>query len=54
MPQVGDRHYAYTPGGMDAAKKEAIRTGKKVTSKKPAKKRGIASAMKGASYGTAS
>jgi len=38
MPKVGGKHYSYTKSGMEAAKKEAKRTGKKMTNKKPVKK----------------
>ena len=31
MPEVGKKHFAYTPAGKAAAKKEAKKTGKKVT-----------------------
>ena len=34
MPKVGSKEYSYTKKGMAAAKKEAKRTGKKVTNKK--------------------
>ena len=37
MPQVGKKHYSYTPAGMAAAKQEAANTGKKVQNKKPNK-----------------
>ncbi len=33
MPKVGGKHYSYTKAGMAAAKKEAKRTGKKITKK---------------------
>jgi len=33
MPKVGGKHYSYTKAGMTAAKKEAKRTGKKITKK---------------------
>ena len=33
-PQVGGKHYAYTPKGVAAAKKEAARTGKAVSNKR--------------------
>ena len=33
MPKVGGKHYSYTKAGMAAAKKEAKRTGKKMTKK---------------------
>jgi len=31
MPQVGKKHYSYTKKGMAAAKKEAAKSGNKVT-----------------------
>lgn len=31
MPKVGNKHYAYTPKGKAAAKKQAQRTGQKMT-----------------------
>ena len=31
MPRVGKRHFAYTPKGRAAAKREAKRTGRKMT-----------------------
>ena len=31
LPRVGSKHYSYTKAGKAAAKKEAKRTGKKVT-----------------------
>ena len=34
MPKVGSKHYSYTKSGMTAAKKEAKRTGKKMTNVK--------------------
>jgi hypothetical protein len=34
MPKVGKKKYPYTKAGRDAAKREAIRTGKKMTKKK--------------------
>jgi len=34
MPKVGSKHYSYTKAGMAAAKKEAKRTGKKMTNVK--------------------
>jgi len=34
MPKVGKRNYPYTKAGEAAAKKEAKRTGKKMTKKK--------------------
>ena len=33
-PQVGGKHYAYTPKGVAADKKEAARTGKAVSNKR--------------------
>ena len=33
-PQVGDKHFSYTPKGVAAAKKEAARTGKSVSNKR--------------------
>jgi hypothetical protein len=39
VPKVGTKHYAYTPAGHAAAKKEAKRTGKPVTARKPEKKK---------------
>ena len=33
-PQVGDKHFSYTPKGVAAAKKEAARTGKSVGNKR--------------------
>jgi len=38
MPKVGTKHYSYTKKGMEAAKKEAKRTGKKMTKVKRKKK----------------
>jgi len=38
MPKVGGKHYSYTKAGMEAAKKEAKRTGKKMTKVKKPKK----------------
>ena len=34
MPKAGSKHYSYTKSGMAAAKKEAKRTGKKMTNVK--------------------
>ncbi len=34
MPKVGNKHYAYTPKGMAAAKKAAKKSGKKVNYRK--------------------
>jgi len=40
MPRVGKKHYAYTPAGRAAAKRDAKRKGVKVThGKKKTKKR---------------
>jgi|TARA_Y100000310_G_C20621308_1_gene783458 hypothetical protein len=39
MPKVGTKHYSYTKSGRAAAKKEAKRTGKPVTARKPEKKK---------------
>ena len=40
MPKVGTKHYAYTPAGRAAAKKEAKRSGRSVTNaRKPTKKK---------------
>ena len=49
MPFVGKKHFDYTPEGMKAAKQESAATGKPM--KKKVKKKSIANAMKGASYG---
>jgi hypothetical protein len=39
MPKVGNKMYSYTKAGMAAAKKEAKKSGKKMTmAKKPKKK----------------
>jgi len=38
MPKVGGKHYSYSKAGMAAAKKEAKKTGKKMTMKKEKKK----------------
>jgi len=39
MPKVGGKHYAYTKEGKSAAKKEAKRTGRRMTStRKPKRK----------------
>ena len=38
MPQVGKKHYSYTKKGMAAAKKEAAKSGKKMTYYKTKKK----------------
>jgi len=38
MPKVGGKHYSYTKAGMEAAKKESKKTGKKMTMKKGKKK----------------
>jgi len=37
MPKVGGKHYAYTKEGKAAAKKEAKRTGRRIT-RKPKKR----------------
>ena len=34
MPKVGKKHYAYTAKGRAAAKREAKRTGRKMTKKR--------------------
>jgi len=34
MPKVGKKHYSYTAKGRTAAKREAKRTGRKMTSRK--------------------
>lgn len=39
MPMVGDKKYAYTKKGMEMAKKEAMKSGKKMMSKPKAKKK---------------
>jgi len=39
MPKVGGKHYSYSKTGKAAAKKEAKKTGKAVTQKKPVKKK---------------
>ena len=31
MPRVGNKHYAYTPKGQAAARKQARKTGQKVS-----------------------
>lgn len=54
MPQVGGKHYSYSPAGVAAAKKEATRTGTPMTKKRKSSSGGISSAMKGAAYGTSS
>ena len=46
MPQVGRKHYSYTKGGVAAAKKEAAKSGKKMTYYKP-KKSGTKSRTRG-------
>ena len=38
MPKVGKKHYAYTPKGRAAAKRDAKRTGRKVTSTRKRRK----------------
>ena len=35
MPNVGTKHYAYTPAGRKAAKAESKRTGKPMKNTKP-------------------
>ena len=42
MPQVGSRHYSYTPKGQMAARK-AKKTGKKIVNRMPKKKRSMLS-----------
>ena len=37
MPKVGGKHFSYSKAGKAAAKKQAKKTGKAVTHKKPAK-----------------
>ena len=37
MPKIGTKSYAYTPKGMAAARKEAEKTGKKMTKVKKKK-----------------
>ena len=39
MPKVGGKHYAYTKEGKAAAKKEAKRTGRRMTNTRKPKKR---------------
>jgi len=39
VPKVGGKHYAYTKAGKAAAKKEAKRSGRKMTSTRKPKKR---------------
>jgi len=41
MPQVGSRHYSYTPKGQMAAKKAAKKTGKKIVNRMPKKKKSM-------------
>ena len=38
MPRVGGKHYAYTKAGKAAAKKEAKRSGRKMTNTRKPKK----------------
>jgi len=38
MPQVGNKHFSYTPKGQMAAKKASMATGKPVKNKKKKKK----------------
>lgn len=38
MPKVGKKHFSYTKKGMAEAKKEAAKSGKKMTYKKKGKK----------------
>ena len=38
MPKVGGKHYSYTKAGKAAAKKEAKRSGRKVTNTRKPKK----------------
>jgi len=55
MPIVGKKHFAYTPAGEAAAKAASRATGQPVRRGKMAKKKGgVAGAMRGASYGSAS
>ena len=39
MPMVGNKKYSYTAKGMKEAKAEAKKSGKKMTTKKPMKKK---------------
>ena len=39
MPKVGGKHYSYTKAGMASAKADAKKSGKKMTTKKPMKKK---------------
>ena len=39
MPKVGGKHYSYTKAGMAAAKAAAKKSGKKMTTKNPMKKK---------------
>ena len=39
MPMVGNKKYAYTAKGMKEAKAAAKKSGKKMTTKKPMKKK---------------
>ena len=52
MPKVGKKHFAYNRAGVQAAKREAARTGQPLVHKK--KKSCLAGAMRGASYGKTS
>jgi hypothetical protein len=38
MPQVGNKHFPYTPGGEAAAKSASKKSGKPVKNKKPGKR----------------
>jgi hypothetical protein len=40
MPKVGGKHFAYTAAGKAAAKRQAAKTGKKVTKMTKTKKKG--------------
>ena len=40
MPQVGNKHFPYTPKGEAAAKAASKRTGKPMVMKKPMAKKG--------------
>ena len=40
MPKVGGKHYSYTKAGMAAAKADAKKSGKKMTTKKGYSKKG--------------
>jgi hypothetical protein len=39
MPQVGSRHFSYSPKGKEAAQRYAKRTGKRIIKKNPVKKK---------------